>query len=124
MQYVLNVQGPNTMGLTGPATPALMLVTCCVHCGTGAMAPPGAENATPVCPSEVGPRELCGGTIRQGQQHVSRWRRRRTRASNSMQGAPCQAAGAVLRTLQLHTRSKRKVRTRPVHPAPIRTLAN
>eukprot|EP00955_Chlamydomonas_euryale_P068212 360050-Chlamydomonas_euryale.AAC.1 len=29
-----------------------------VHVGTGAMAPPGAENATPGAPSAVGPREL------------------------------------------------------------------
>ena len=29
-----------------------------VHCGTGAMAPPGAENATPTAPSNVGPRLL------------------------------------------------------------------
>lgn len=28
---------------------------CCVHCGTGAMAPPGADSVTPTCPSGAGP---------------------------------------------------------------------
>ncbi len=44
------VSWPPPHAHTVPVTP-----TCCVHCGTGAMAPPGAENATPRCPSAVGP---------------------------------------------------------------------
>ena len=31
---------------------------CCVHCGTGAIAPPGAARVTPTAPSYVGPRLL------------------------------------------------------------------
>ena len=40
------------------ADPDLDPITCSVQVGTGAMAPPGAEKATPVWPSAVGPREL------------------------------------------------------------------
>jgi hypothetical protein len=38
--------------------PFMSMRFCSVHVGTGAMAPPGAENATPGWPSAVGPREL------------------------------------------------------------------
>lgn len=40
------------------AKPYALCPTCCVHCGTGAMAPPGADSVTPAWPSAVGPRLL------------------------------------------------------------------
>lgn len=49
---------------------------CCVHVGTGAMAPPGAEKVTPKSPSAVGPREdqlYYGNTERQEGTFRYRW---------------------------------------------------
>lgn len=46
---------PHALGLA-MEVPFMSCLACCVHCGTGAMAPPGAESTTPGWPSSVGPR--------------------------------------------------------------------
>ena len=46
---------PQALGLA-MEVPFMSMRLCCVHCGTGAIAPPGADSTTPGCPSSVGPR--------------------------------------------------------------------
>ena len=49
-----SAMAPHALGLL-MLVPFMSWRLCCVHCGTGAMAPPGADRTTPVWPSGVGP---------------------------------------------------------------------
>ncbi len=51
-------QRPLQDELSSNDSPFMSIRDCCVHWGTGAIAPPGAARVTPTAPSYVGPRLL------------------------------------------------------------------